>query len=143
MLDAYRDLIDELLGTPSEIRGMVDAADEASAPPEMRRLIADFRNRDRAVLERSQTMTRQENPFLRTLRVAEADDDQDLTSLLDEMDTARGDLVSLLINLSLKDWERPAIHETAGEITLADEVEQHVEWDEAQRQRLRALLPGA
>ena len=46
------------------------------------------------------------------------------------MEQARGDLVSLLINLSLKDWARPAIDETEGEETLADEIERHVEFDE-------------
>ena len=50
------------------------------------------------------------------------------------MEVARGDLVSLLINLSLKDWTRGAIDETGSEITLADEIEQHVEFDERQRQ---------
>ena len=52
-------------------------------------------------------------------------------------EVARGDLVSLLINLSLKDWTREAIDETEGEISLADEVERHVEFDERQRRRLR------
>ncbi len=141
MLDAYRDLIDELLGTPSQIREMVEVANDGSTSPETKRLIAEIRDRDRAVLARAQIMTRQEHPYLQTLHLEVATDDVDLASLLEEMETARGDLVSLLINLSLKDWERPAIHETDGEITLADEIEQHVEWDEAQRQRLRKLTP--
>ncbi|MGH2614400.1 MAG: hypothetical protein ACRDJC_04115 [Thermomicrobiales bacterium] len=142
MLDAYRDLIDELLGTPSEIRGMVDAASEPDTP-RAKHMIAEMRDRDRAVLARAQMMTRQENPYLRTLRLDAAADDRDLSTLLVEMETARGDLVSLLMNLSLKDWERPAIHETAGEITLADEVEQHVEFDEELRQRMRELMTSA
>ena len=44
------------------------------------------------------------------------------------------------MNLSLKDWERRAIHETEGEITLADEIEYHVEFDEEQRRRLQELM---
>ena len=55
-------------------------------------------------------------------------------------EAARGDLVSLLINLSLKDWERTAFHEVRGERTLAEEIEEHVDYDETQRGRLRALL---
>lgn len=143
MLDAYRDLIDELLGTPSDIRAIVVAAPSGDEPVAIKRLIAELRDRDRAVLDRAQTVTRQENPYLPSLRLAPVADDLALTPLLEEMETARGDLVSLLINLSLKDWARSAIHETGGEITLADEIEQHVEWDEAQRLRLRQLLPGA
>jgi hypothetical protein len=56
------------------------------------------------------------------------------------MEQARGDLVSLLINLSLKDWARTAIDETEGEETLADEIERHVEFDETQRARFRDIV---
>jgi hypothetical protein len=146
MLDAYRDLIDELLGTPSEIRGLIDAEGRPEPSPEGRRLIAELRDRDRVVLDRVQTMMRQQTPYLRTLRVAppvmdqDQGQDQNLAQLLDEMDVARGDLVSLLMNLNLKDWERAAIDESEGEITLADEVERHVEFDETHRGEIRDLL---
>jgi hypothetical protein len=71
------------------------------------------------------------------VRPSASADDEDLSALLEEMEVARGDLVSLLINLSLKDWTRAAIDETEGEITLADEIERHVEFDERQRRQLR------
>lgn len=140
MLDAYRDLIDELLGTPAEIRDAMTP--EEGAPTAARALIAALRDRDRAVLQRVQTVTRRETPYLPELNFDSAESDQELSALLADMETARGDLISLLMNLTLKDWERQAIHETAGEITLADEVEQHVEFDEAQRQRIRELRPA-
>ena len=140
MLDAYRDLIDELLGTPTDIRTLLDAAGDAKSSGETRRLIAGLRDRDRAVLERVQAINRQQTPYLRALDIPPAASDEELSVLLEEMETARGDLVSLLMNLTLKDWARDAIHETGGEITLADEVEEHVEFDEAQRLRLRELL---
>ena len=142
MLDAYRDLIDELLGTPSEIRGLVEPWDVAAVPPEAHRLISDLRDRDRSVLGQLQTMTRQENAYLRAARQTPYDAAEPVATLLDDFDLARGDLVSLLINLSLKDWERTALHETAGEVALVDEVESHVEFDETQRQRIRELLSG-
>jgi hypothetical protein len=140
MLDAYRDLIDELLGTPTDIRGWIASSAENDISPEAAALIAEIRDRDRLVLERAQTMTRQRDPYLTELRVSVTAPDEDSTRVLAEMEAARGDLVSLLINLSLKDWERAAIHETKGEVTLADEIEQHVEFDESQRRRLRELL---
>ena len=143
MLDAYRDLIDDLLNTPSEIRALVDASGESSASPEARRLVAELRNRDRAILERVQAITREETPYLPAMRPSASANDEDLSALLEEMDVARGDLVSLLINLSLKDWTRAAIDETEGEIALADEVERHVEYDERQRRRLREIVSGA
>ena len=141
MLDAYRDLIDELLETPNAIRGLIGSRSEGDVSQEAKRLIAGVRDRDRAVLSRAQTMTRQSSPYVKALRLDDPAADEALPDLLAEMETARGDLVSLLINLSLKDWERLAIHETEGEITLADEIEQHVELDEAQRRRLQELLP--
>jgi hypothetical protein len=143
MLDAYRDLIDDLLSTPSEIRELVEASGSPDASPEMKRLVAQIRNRDRAILERVQAITREETPYLPALRISEATDDEDPAALLEEMEVARGDLVSLLINLSLKDWTRGAIDETGSEITLADEIERHVEFDERQRRQLRETLPGS
>jgi hypothetical protein len=140
MLDAYRDLTDELLETPNVIRGTIDAQGEGNVPEEVRRLIAGLRDRDRAVLSRVQTMTRQETPYIQVLRLEESAAADPLPDLLEQMETARGDLVSLLINLSLKDWERQAIHETEGEITLADEIERHVEFDEDLRRRLHESM---
>lgn len=139
MLDAYRDLIDELLDTPNVVRSAIEAGEESTVSPEAKRLIAEMRDRDRAVLGHVQSMTRHETPYLRALHLEEPASDEDLPELLEAMEAARGDLVSLLINLSLKDWERRAIHETDGEITLADEVERHVEFDEDLRRRLQEL----
>jgi hypothetical protein len=143
MLDAYRDLIDDLLSTPSEIRELVEPSGSPDASPEMKRLVAQIRNRDRAILERVQAITREETPYLPALRISEATDDEDPAALLEEMEVARGDLVSLLINLSLKDWSRGAIDESGSEITLADEIERHVEFDERQRRQLRETLSGS
>jgi hypothetical protein len=140
MLDAYQDLIDELLGTPTEIRGQIDAERSLPIPDDAKRLLAELRDRDRAVLERVQTITRQETPYLRAFRAAPAGPEEDHGTLLNQVEQARGDLVSILINLSLKDWAKPAIDETEGEITLADEIERHVEFDEAHRQRFRELM---
>jgi hypothetical protein len=137
MLDAYRDLLDELLSMPTEIRGLLQQHSDPS--PDTVRLISELRDRDQAILARAQRMTREDTPYLGV----EADlprESQDAQQILTEMETARGDLVSLLINLSLKDWERGAIHPTKGEIVLADEVEEHVEFDEAQRIAIRDSL---
>lgn len=137
MLDAYRDLIDELLSTPTEIRGLLE---QNSAPsPEAVKLITELRDRDLAILARAQRMTREDTPYLQPEQDLQHES-QDAREILTEMETARGDLVSLLINLSLKDWERGAIHPTKGEIVLADEVEEHVEFDEAQRIAIRNSL---
>jgi hypothetical protein len=139
VLDAYRDLIDELLGTPTEIRQLVSEAGETAVPPDAVQLIGELRDRDRAVLDRVQTITRQQDPFLKALRLSPRPDEE-LAPALEEMEQARGDLVSILINLSLKDWARTAVDETEGEETLADEIERHVEFDETQRARIRDIM---
>jgi hypothetical protein len=143
MLDAYRDLIDDLLSTPSEIRELIEASGGSATSPETKRLVAETRNQDRAILERVQAITREETPYLPAMRISQSADEEDLSTLLAEMEVARGDLVSLLINLSLKDWTRGAIDETDGEITLADEVERHVEFDEQLRHQLRERVSRA
>jgi len=120
-----------ILQAAHALRTMI--ADDAGAG----RLVAEIRTRDRAILERVQAITREETPYLPALRLSPSAENEDLAALLDEMEAARGDLVSLLINLSLKDWTRGAIDETGSEITLADEIEQHVEFDERQRRQLR------
>lgn len=137
MLDAYRDLIDELLSTPTEIRGLLEHSRDPS--PEVLQLIAELRNRDLAILGRAQRMMREDTPYLQ-VEPEPLQESQDAAALLASMETARGDLVSLLINLSLKDWERNAMHPSRGEIVLADEVEEHVEFDEAQRTAIRTSL---
>jgi len=142
MLDNYRDLIDELLGAPTALRGLVGNR-AAALPAEAARLIATLRDRDGAVLARLQTMTRQREPYLPVAaETAPATASIDGEALLGEFDTARGELVSLLMNLTLRDWERTAIDAARGEITVADEVERHVEFDEEQRGLLESVLGG-
>jgi len=143
MLDNYQDLIDELLSAPSLIRGAV-AAHGGEAPPEVLGLIIMLTERDAVVLERLNRMRREPNAHLRALTpLADAAPraiDQPLDEALKTFDTNRGELVSLLMNLTLKDWERVATHEIEGEVTIADEVELHVESDQAVRARIEATL---
>lgn len=145
MLDDYQDLIDELLGTPKIFRDLI-AGSGGAVSGEAVALIADLRDRDRVVLERLQRLTRQTSPHLRALPGAEESAAQrevpseGVEELLGSFDTARGDLVSLLMNLTLKDWSRSATHDDGGIVSLADEVERHVEFDEAHVERVRAAV---
>lgn len=143
MLDDYQDLIDELLGTPKIFRDLLAEGGDA-VPPEALALIAELHERDRVVLERVQRLTRETSPHLRALpeRGAAGEVPSDAEALLASFDAARGDLVSLLMNLTLKDWARTATHDTAGIVTLADEVERHVEFDEAHVERVREAMAG-
>lgn len=141
MLDAYRDLIDELLGAPSEVRSLVANA-TVPLDPAAAALVAEMRDRDRAVTVRLNAILREPDALLAAQVTDPAGPPASPDDLVAGMDSARGELVSLLMNLTLKDWERTATHEIDGEITLADEVERHVEFDEAQLRRIRAALGG-
>lgn len=139
MLDAYRDLIDELLGAPSEVRSLAAAAGDGM-PDDARRLIAEMGARDLAVAARINTILHEEEARLGVLELPAVEGSSDAGDLVAGFDAARGELVSLLMNLTLKDWERTATHDVDGEISLADEVERHVEFDEDHLGRLRAAL---
>ncbi len=143
MLDNYQYLIDELLSAPKLVRDTI-AAHGGEAPDDVRGLIAMLAERDGVMLDRLTRVKREQFANLRALPdLSDAQPpaaDQDLDALLGTFDTNRGELVSLLMNLTLKDWDKPAAHETEGETTIADEVETHVDLDEALRARIEATL---
>lgn len=138
MLDAYRDLIDELLGTPTAVRALVEEGGDV--PTASVALIAGLRDRDVAVLKRLQAIMREPGALLPVLKDDAPTGDEPLAEVISGLDTARGELVSLLMNLTLKDWARTATHEIEGEIALADEVERHVDFDERRVAAIGASL---
>lgn len=144
MLDNYRDLIDELTETPTTLRALFANRPAGTTPPAVPALVAELRDRDQLVYQRLQTLLHQAHPHLHDIPPvapsAAAVTAADLPALLDAFDAARGDLVSILMNLTLKDWERTATQDVAGTITLADEVERHVEFDEAHVARITEAI---
>lgn len=141
MLDAYRDLIDELLDTPTAIRDAVAESLSDSAALSIGTLVARIRDRDLQVLNRARMMMQRHDAYFDDLAPVSIDETElSLDQVLSDMEAARGDLVSLLINLSLKDWERTAILKSGGEITLSDMIEEHVEFDEITREQVRESL---
>src|SRR6476620_7416852 len=140
MLDDFQDLIEELLSTPAAARVALAGNPSETAV----RLVAALIQRDTTELERFHRFLRQTEPHMRALPdvsavianppATTATPAEELASF----DTARGDLVSLLMNMTLKDWERQATHDEGGFISMAEEVERHVEFDE----RMRAAIAG-
>ncbi len=143
MLDSYQDLIDELIGTPTALREGLDGwAGPGPVPEAAARLIAALRDRDLAVLERLQTMLRQRDPVLKALPEGERarSEATDPEAALVGFNGARGEVISLLMNLTLRDWERTAIDAGGKKIAMDEEVERHVEFDEEHVARFRAAL---
>ncbi len=136
MLDAYRDLIDELVSTPSEVQGLVRAA---GGDPSAVAAIRALHTREVAIHDRMLLMLKRQGAVLPPLAAAVGDGAEDAAVALAGFESARGEVVSLLMNLTLKDWERSAIQDEGHEVTIADEVETHIEHQEEQVDRLRAV----
>lgn len=145
MLDAYRDLIDGLTEESTTLRKLLGEPVPDDLNSEALMLLKEARAREGAMLARSQKIMRGENVNLRSIEnepavTNAADLDGTPEEILEAMILDRGELVSLLINLNLKDWERKVPHWVLGETTIADEVEEHLTWEEATLPRFETLL---
>ena len=45
-------------------------------------------------------------------------------------DPDRSELVSILMNVTIREWEQQFDHHGKGETTLAEEIDDHLVWDE-------------
>ena len=145
MLDAYRDLIDGLTEESTTLRELLGTPVPDDISPELFETLKEIRGREAAMLRRSQQIMRGENVNLREIenepevRQAAAAE-QSPEELTQEFIHDRGELVSLLMNLTLKDWERKVPHFRLGETTLSDEIEAHLTWEEDSLDHVKALL---
>lgn len=148
MLDSYRDLIDGLTEESTTLRELLGTPVSDDLAPEAVSLLKVLRGREAAVLRRAQSVMRKQNVNLREIEnepeVANARDlegsPEDLTANLIH---DRGELVSLLMNLTLKDWERKVPHYARGETTLSDEIEDHLTWEEEMLERFQSVLKAS
>jgi hypothetical protein len=136
MLDAYRDLIDSLLPTPTTIREAVGTPVRDDISPETARHLHELAVREAVNLRRMQaTLSRQ------PLMLLAIEDEKEIKALDDTGDTDpeadmasfshdRSELISVLVNLTLRDWERPINHDRSGDTSIADEIDAHLTWDE-------------
>lgn len=145
MLDAYRDLIEGLTQESTTLRHMLGAPVPDDLADDAVSLLKEARAREAAMLTRSQRIMRGENVNLRSIesepsveKAAELEGSPE--ELLNGFILDRGELVSLLINLTLKDWEKKVPHWVLGETTIADEVENHLTWEEETLPRFEALI---
>jgi hypothetical protein len=145
MLDAYRDLIDGLTQESTTLREVLGDPVPDDIPTEALGLLKEVRAREAIMFVRAQKIMRGENVNLRGIEnepsvvnagaLEESPEELLRATILD-----RGELVSLLINLTLKDWERKVPHWVHGETTLSDEVEEHLTWEEETLARFEALF---
>lgn len=146
MLDSYRDLIDGLLETPSRMREVLGDPVPDDAPAATVTVLREMRAREAATLRRAQSVMRRQNATLRPIEeepeMAALASDVDMTdtpeALLASFNHYRSEVISLLVNLTLRDWEQPVNHAVLGETVLSEEIEDHLTWDEALLDRVRA-----
>ena len=144
-LDSYRELLDLLVATPTKLK---DAATAAGDPPSgewsAAQTLAHMAAAERLWLGRLNGIINQPDALLKQpgdeykeyqdrLMAGSVDDN------LAEFNTARGEVVSLLMGLSLRDWEKTGTHERRGEITIADVVEDMVDHDAEHLGQIEAL----
>lgn len=147
MLSAYQDLIEGLTETPGMLRELLGTPVPDDLDPTKVALLTELSARERAQLGRVQRVMRDRQTYLRAIErepaLVEAVDAAGASSapapegLVTAFNDARSELIALLMNLTLRDWERPVTHEQAGEVTLNEEIDSHLAWDEEMLKRLR------
>lgn len=145
MLDAYRDLIDGLTEESTTLREMLGTPVRDDLSPELVAALRDIRGREAAMFRRAQSIMRGENINLRDIENEPevknaASLEESPAELMNAFVHDRGELVSLLMNLTLKDWERKVPHYSLGETTLSDEIETHLTWEEESLARVESLM---
>ncbi len=128
-LDNYRELIDELAGFSVELRAAVASA---GTPPDGEwsadQIVAHIATGDEFWLQRLNLLVSQKEPFLPEFGKA-ADErtaelmNNSIEENLDHFGEVRGQIVSMLMSMTLGDWDRKGTHELHGEQTITDLVE--------------------
>lgn len=145
MLDSYRDLIDGLTEESTTLRELLGTPVPDDLSPELVAALQEIRGREAAMLRRAQSIMRGQNINLREIgNEPEVKNAAESTESPEELMKAfvhdRGELVSLLMNLTLKDWERKVPHYSLGETTLSDEIDDHLTWEEESLDRVKSLM---
>lgn len=148
MLSSYQDLIEGLTETPGALRDLLGTPVPDDLDPAQVALLAELRARERAQLGRVQRVMREQQTYLRAIErepevveaTASEGHHQSPEALLTAFNDGRSELIALLMNLTLRDWERSVNHEQAGEVTLSEEIDAHLTWDEEMLGRIRGVL---
>ncbi len=145
MLHPYQELIDLLSETPRRLQSMLCDKETSGREGETRlaRIVAHLAAVEALMRQRILRMVAQDTPYFRAVDLTgTAEAVSSLAEALERLGQERGDTLTTLMTLSLKDWERRAIHERLGEVTVEDLVEQLVEHDRVHLEQVEQLLSG-
>jgi uncharacterized damage-inducible protein DinB len=146
MLDSYRELLDMVVQGPARLRTAAEAAGDPPAGEwSAAQVLAHMAAAEHLWLERVNRMIRETNAHIRPGRNEKVSQIQaelmrgNVEGNLEAFNAARGEMVSLLMGLSLRDWERTATHETRGEVTIADIVDGIIDHDNEHIEQIERL----
>jgi hypothetical protein len=146
MLDSFQDLIEGLTETPSALRELLGNPVPDDIPESVQAKLAELCTREKVEVRRVQAVMRERKARLRPIEYEPEmrQLDEAVTTpeaMLKDFNNERSELISLLVNLTLRDWDQPVDHEEKGEITLADEIENHLVWDEGMLEEFEGAMP--
>jgi hypothetical protein len=136
MIDAYGEMLDDLSRTTSRIQEMSEKyGDSPSAGtagdwgPAL--ILTHLTDVEKLYRGRMQLILTQETPYLKSANPAGKIDNspREFRPELEAFAMERGETISLLMNLALKDWERTGIHDEYGELSVEDITERLIEHD--------------
>jgi hypothetical protein len=152
MIDAYHELIDELSGTPARLQAIpieaanaVPRSNEVWGVPE---IIAHMVDIERVYRGRIMEVLSQDSAYLKAVdpdALAREHDyaSSDMAASVVEFGQERGETLSLLFNLALKDWEKTGIHYKHGEVSVEDLIERLINHDRGHLEQIETVLAGA
>jgi DinB superfamily len=147
MTDAYHELLDDLSHTTTHIQEMAEEYGDALpagtaedwGPPQV---VAHLVDVDKLFRTRIQSMLAQETPYLKSFHpeVGPKGVAQELRPQLEAFANERGELISLLMNLPLKGWERTGVHDEYGQISVEDLIEKLINHDDNHLKQIETFL---
>lgn len=150
MTDAYHELIDALSETPGRLNELLSGwepsgprSNEAWGPAEVVAHLLDVERLYRGHMQ--EILRRPEGAVLRLFdeqRAAREHDyaATDLAATLGAFAAERGETMSLLMNLALKDWDRTGILDPEGELSVEDLAERLTDHDAEHLAQIEATL---
>jgi hypothetical protein len=151
MTDVYRELLDALSSTPGRLHDLIGAGldglpsgDNAQWGPAG--VIAHLLDTELLYRGRMQLiLASREAPYLKPFDPDHAAREHDyaareLRPTLEAFATERGETISLLMNLALKDWDRTGVHDEFGEVSIEDLAERLTDHDAEHIQQLAGML---
>jgi hypothetical protein len=145
VLDSYRELLDMLVGMPVQLQ---TALDQAGDPPagewDAAQILGHMVASERMFSGWLNQLLNERDPLLREPKAdhfAMQDElmQQPAAQNMDAFNSARGDTITLLMGLSLRDWEKAGVDARDTEISVDELVEAMVDHDVEHLTQMQAL----